>query len=106
MAVPAFGFSFGDFVAGINLVKGVIEALNDSVGAKLQYQRLITELINLEHVLTEVRNLEVEDSLTLQKIAIEQAALQSQQSIEDFLRRNAKFKTSLGTIGFIQGRYG
>lgn len=88
MAVPAFGFSFGDFVAGINLVKGVIEALNDSVGAKLQYQRLITELINLEH------------------IAIEQAALQSQQSIEDFLRRNAKFKTSLGTIGFIQGRYG
>jgi hypothetical protein len=96
MAVPAFGFSFGDFIAGIQLVKDLITALNDTVGAKLQYRRLISELISLERALTEVRHLQVQDSQASQKIALEQAALQCQESIEDFLRRNAKFKTSLG----------
>lgn len=96
MAIPGFGFSFGDFTAGVKLVKDLIIALNDSVGAKLQYRRLISELISLERALTEVRHLQVEDSQASQKIALEQAALQCQESIEDFLRRNAKFKTSLG----------
>ena len=86
MVVPPFGFSFGDFIAGINLVKDLITTLHGGAGAKLQYRRLITELINLERALTEVRYLKVEDSQALQKIALEQAALQCQKSIEDFLR--------------------
>ena len=96
MVAPAFGFSVGDFIACINLVRSLSTALHDGAGAKLQYRRLITELINLERALTEVRYLKVEDSQASQKIALEQAALQCQESIEDFLRRNAKFKPTLG----------
>jgi hypothetical protein len=55
MAVPAIGFSFGDFVASIQLVKDLITALNDTDGAKVQYRRLIGELVVLERALTEVR---------------------------------------------------
>jgi hypothetical protein len=96
MAAPAFGFSFGDFIAGINPVKDLIIALNDSVGAKAKYRRLIAELINLERALTEVQHLKVGASQASQKIVLEAAALQCQQSIQDFLTRNAKFKTTLG----------
>ena len=96
MAIPAFGFSFGDCVAGIQLVKDLITALNDTVGAKVQYRRLISELHGLERALTEVRYLQVEDSRASQKIALEQAAFQCQESIEGFLKRNVKFKASLG----------
>ena len=98
MAVPAFGFSFSDFVAGIQLVKDVITALNDTVGAKVQYRRLINELLTLERALTEVRGLQVQDSQASQKIALEQAAFQCQESIEDFLKRSAKFKAPLGVL--------
>ena len=93
---PAFGFSVGDFIACISLVRSLHSALNDGAGAKLQYRRLITELINLERALTEVRYLQVEESQASQKIALEQVALQCQESIEDFLKRNAKFKPTLG----------
>jgi hypothetical protein len=95
MVVPAFGFSVGDFIACINLVNDLIRALSDSAGAKLQYQRLITELINLKSALTEVRQLKVEESQASQKIALEQVAFQCQKTIETFLTENAKFKTTL-----------
>ncbi|RDL34593.1 uncharacterized protein BP5553_07721 [Venustampulla echinocandica] len=96
MVVPAFGFSFGDFTGGIVLVKELITALRDGAGAKPQYKRLITVLVNLERALTEVQLLKVEDSQAAQKIALEQAALQCRGSIEDFLRQNAKFEATLG----------
>lgn len=96
MVVPAFGFSFGDFIAGIGLVRDLVTALQDGAGATLHYRRLATELLNLERALTEVRFLKVDDYHVSQKIALEQMAMQCQESIEDFLRRNAKFTTTLG----------
>ena len=96
MAGPAFGFSLGDFIAGITLVKDLISALQDGAGAKLQYRRLITELVNLERALTEVRYLKISDSQLSQKIALEQTASQCQETIEDFLKQNAKFSATLG----------
>jgi hypothetical protein len=97
MVVPAFGFSVGDFIAGLKLVKDITEALNDSVGAQPAYRRLIADLINLERALTEVRHLHVTHSQVPQKIALEQAASQCQETIENFLKRNAKFKSTFGT---------
>lgn len=97
MAAPFFGFSLGDFIAGLKLVKDLVEALNDSVGAKPSYQRLIAELVNLERALTEVRSLQVDDSQASQKIALEQAASQCQENIANFLEKNAKFSSTLGT---------
>lgn len=96
MAAPVFGFSFGDFIAGLKLVKDLIDTLNDSVGAKPSYRRLIAELVNLERALTEIRSLQVDDSQASQKFALEQAASQCQENITNFLEKNAKFSSTLG----------
>ena len=96
MAGPAFGFSVSDFIAGIALVKDLISALQDGAGAKLQYRRLIAELVNLERALTEIRYLKIEDSQLSQKYALEQTASQCQETIEDFLKQNTKFSATLG----------
>jgi hypothetical protein len=96
MASPVFGFSVGDFIAGLRLVKDLIEALNDTVGARATYRSLIADLLNLERALTEVRFLQIADSLLPQKIALEQAASQCQETIQGFLEGNAKFKSTLG----------
>ena len=53
----AFGFSVGDFVNGINLVKDVIKALKDSTGSSKEYLELIAELRTLESALLDVKAL-------------------------------------------------
>ncbi|KAJ4301366.1 hypothetical protein N0V90_003458 [Kalmusia sp. IMI 367209] len=97
MSAPAFGFSVGDIIAGIKLIKDLIESLDDAVGARPHYRRLIDEMRNLEQALTEVKNLRIDaQSQACQKIALEQAALQCQACIEAFLKKNAKFQPALG----------
>lgn len=96
MPTPAFGFSVGDFVAGVKLVKDLLDSLDEATGAGLLYRRLITELRNLERALTEVKNLRVHASQACQKIALEQAASQCQDCIEAFLLKNTKFQATLG----------
>ncbi|KAE8442530.1 hypothetical protein EG329_003245 [Mollisiaceae sp. DMI_Dod_QoI] len=98
MAAPAFGFSVGNFISAISLIKTLVTALNDAAGSKRQYQRLIEALLNLERALTEVKVLKVTTSQASQKIALEQVASQSQQSIERFLEENAKFKPTLALV--------
>ena len=95
MPAPAFGFSVGDFISGIDLIRTLIKALNDGAGSKPQYQRLIEALLNLERAMEEVKLLRVTASQASQKIALEQVASQCQQSIELFLKQNAKFKPTL-----------
>lgn len=97
MATPGFGFSVGDVLAGLHVVRKLIRALNDTVGSRPAYRKLISELLTLEEALTGVRALQVVDpTQAAQKIALEQVAQQCQRSIEEFLTRNAKFKSSLG----------
>jgi hypothetical protein len=55
MAVP-FGFSAGDFVAGIHLVHKVITALRETDGASSQYNQTISELHGLEGLLRNVQS--------------------------------------------------
>jgi len=54
-----FGFSTGDFIAGINLVQELIKALNDSRGSSKEYLELIAELRSLETALLEVKTLDL-----------------------------------------------
>jgi hypothetical protein len=96
MAAPAFGFSVGDFIASVKLVKDLIKSLNDTAGARPAYRRLISDLFHLEDALTNVRNLDVQPAQAAQKIALEQVASQCHESIETFLSRNAKFQATLG----------
>lgn len=96
MPVPGFGFSVGDFLAGINLIKNLVEALNDTAGAKPAYQSLIAELLSLQNALTEAQGVQVDDTGTHLQTALIQVASRCQSSIENFLNKNVKFQSSLG----------
>lgn len=96
MATPGFGFSVGDVLAGLHVVRKLIRALNDTAGSRAAYQKLISEFLTLEQALTSVHNLQVVPAQAAEKIALEQVAQQCQHSIEKFMTKNAKFKDSLG----------
>lgn len=97
--MSAFGFSAGDLVAGINLIKDLIKALEDGAGASAEYRGLINELYTLEVALQQAKRLKLEDSQRPQRIALEQAAVQCQQSIDGFLTKIDKFQPSLRAGG-------
>ena len=93
-----FGFSVGDFVAVLNLVRTVIEALKTAGGAKEDFQGLLRQLHALEKVLTRVRDIELDDEQDLDKVALRHAASQCQDTIDGFLARIAKYQPHLGKV--------
>lgn len=97
MATPVFGFSVGDFVAGVSLVKKLIRSLNDAAGSRAAYRKLITELLNLEDSLTEIAKLQLGPAHEPQKLVLQRIAKQCEISIDTFLLKNAKFNHTLGT---------
>lgn len=96
MATPGFGFSVGDFIAGVSLVKKLVRALNDSAGSCAAYRKLISELLNLEDALTEITKLQLGSAQESQKLILHRVAKQCLSGIETFISKNAKFKDSLG----------
>lgn len=58
MAVAAFGFSAGDFIAAIQLLHKAAKALRETSGACGQYQQAAIELNGLRHVLVRLQSLE------------------------------------------------
>ncbi|KAF2802488.1 uncharacterized protein BDZ99DRAFT_551327 [Mytilinidion resinicola] len=97
--MATFGFSVGDFVSALNLTRELIRALKDSVGSSTDYRDLIRELRSLKRVLTEVKRLDLDESLKRQRVAVEQAASLCQNTITGFLRKIHKFEPSLGESG-------
>lgn len=96
MATPGFGFSVGDVLAGLHVVRKLIRALHETAGSRVAYRKLVSELSNVENALTGVQDLQLQPIQAAQKIALEQVARQCQRSIESFLTKNARFKKSLG----------
>lgn len=96
MAAPGFGFSVGDFIAGVSLVKKLIRSLNDAAGSRAAYRKLISELLNLEDALTEIGKLQLGPAQEPQKLALRRVVRECEASIETFLLKNAKFNDSLG----------
>ncbi|CAO2652658.1 Nn.00g009410.m01.CDS01 [Neocucurbitaria sp. VM-36] len=93
-----FGFSVGDFLAVLNLVRIVIEALKSAGGAKEQFAELLEQLHALEKVLTRVKDIELDDEQDLDKIALQHAASQCQETIDGFLARMTKYQPHLGKV--------
>lgn len=91
-----FGFSVGDFVAGIKLVGDIVDAFNDGAGAKKNYQSLVFELQELSSALKEIRYVRFDESHSPQKAALERTAKKCEELIQAFLAQNAKFQRSLG----------
>jgi hypothetical protein len=51
-----FGFSVGDFIAAIELVGTVIDALRSSGSAATEYRELVGQLLSLETALLQVKS--------------------------------------------------
>jgi hypothetical protein len=96
MAV-GFGFSVGDFIAALELVGTVIDALRDSGLASAEYRELLRVLYSLETGLMQVKRLEIEESQRAQLIALQQAAAQCQRTIDDFWNKIKKYQPHLGS---------
>ncbi|KAL9611132.1 MAG: hypothetical protein Q9167_004212 [Letrouitia subvulpina] len=84
MAV-AFGFSFGDFVGGILLVKDLINALQESKGGKADYRNLMNELYSLERAMVAIKEISLEETSTEYKIACH--AIAGASSLKDVVKR-------------------
>ena len=98
MAVP-FGFSAGDFIAAIGLVKDLVKALHDSNGSSREYRELIHELYGLEAALLEVKALDLEVEERTKRVALRQTASNCQASISHFLEGLSKYQPHLRSGG-------
>jgi hypothetical protein len=94
-----FGFSAGDFIAGLELVPTVIDALRESGDSGRRYRELVRELYSLETALLHVKRLELHESQSVEKIALHSAASQCQIPITDFWENVQKYYPSLGKSG-------
>jgi hypothetical protein len=94
-----FGFSAGDFIAAIELVATVIDALRDSGDASTEYRELVSQLYTLETALLRVKRLELDESQHAEVIALWQAAAQCQRTIDVFWKTIQKYQPSLRAGG-------
>ena len=79
-----FGFSVGDFLAALELVGTIIDALRESSHASTSFRSLIDELSVLETALVRVKRHDIDDSHNVNKLALQQAASQCQRNIDNF----------------------
>jgi hypothetical protein len=94
-----FGFSAGDFIAALELVATVIDALRDSGDSSTEYRELISQLLTLETALIAVKRIELDDVQHAEVVALQQAAAQCQRTIDLFWVKIKKYQPSLRTGG-------
>lgn len=92
-----FGFSLGDFVAALELVGTIVDALGDSGSASAEYRELLRVLYSRETALLQVKRIELDDSQRAEMIALQQAAAQCQRTIDDFWNKIRKYQPHLGS---------
>jgi hypothetical protein len=104
MVVP-FGVSVGDFIAGIKLIHDLAEALKARGGSSSDYQDLIRELYLLERALISVKtvidpaNPESRPFGVAHVEALKQVVGSCRHTVDEFLRRNRKYTSSLTAFG-------
>ena len=87
-----FGLSFGDFVAGISLLKSLIDALDGTFGAKTEYRGLIAELYCLERALVAIKEIEVRENSS-EYNATQQAVRGCRECIDRFILKTASYQS-------------
>ena len=92
MAAVPFGFSIGDFIAGINLIITSINALKDATGATAEYQALNNELESLRAGLKAIDDLNILQHARRQNTAIDEATERLKHCVETFVGRIAKYQ--------------
>ena len=92
----SFGFSVGDIIAGLALIKNVIDALNESTGSKADFKSLLRMLKSLENafricvvVYQQCEDFQIEQQLQMDAKVVHQQLLneteQCKRILEDFI---------------------
>jgi hypothetical protein len=97
--MAGFGFSTGDFINGINLVKNLIEALHESRGSSQEFVEVINELYSLERALLEVKTMQFSAEESPQHAAVLQAVILCRSSIDKFIAGISKYQPHLRVGG-------
>ena len=87
-----FGVSFGDFVAGVALLKSLIDALDGTFGAKAEYRGLISELYCLERALIAIKEIEVQENSS-EFDATQQAVRGCRECLDRFILKIASYQS-------------
>ncbi|KAL9034434.1 MAG: hypothetical protein Q9214_007042 [Letrouitia sp. 1 TL-2023] len=87
-----FGFSVGDVIAIVGVVKTSIRAFNETKGSSTTFQRLIQELHNLEDSLEAVEAVQAESLNGRRADAIQRAIKRCHQCLDVFVRDIAKYQ--------------
>lgn len=95
----SFGFSVGDFIAALELVGTVVNALRESGGSGPEYRELVSQLHSLETALLQVKQLELDEEQRSEYIALRQSASQCQRTIDNFWTKIKKYQKHLRTGG-------
>jgi hypothetical protein len=106
MAV-GFGFSVGDFLAGLRLAGTIVDALRESSDTSSSFRSLINEHYMLESMLPSVKRLDFDIS-HVKKVALQQAASQCERTIETFYMKIQKYQPHLqqgGTASKTKGAW-
>ncbi|KAI9810302.1 MAG: hypothetical protein M1827_006352 [Pycnora praestabilis] len=98
MPIP-FGFSVGDFIAGIDLIRELIAALNESTGSASEYQAVIHELRSLQSLFKHLESLRLKDDLKAQGQAVGEEVRACERTIKLFLGRVAGYDPFLRKDG-------
>ena len=92
-----FGFSAGDFISGLLLVKDLIRALDNAAGSSTEYQGLCSELKSLEKALDLLSHSNLNAWEGTHAQAVQQTVQVCRGIIHTFLTRAAKFDEALIT---------
>ncbi|KAF6220078.1 hypothetical protein HO133_003209 [Letharia lupina] len=92
---PAFGFSVGDFISAIGLVKRVTKALKETGGAPTDYQLVVIELKGLKSILRHLETLKPTEDNVTHINAIRGMAVACQLPLRDFMLKLEKYESTL-----------
>lgn len=91
-----FGFSAGDLVAGLKIIKDSIEAVKDTKGASADYAALITEIGCLQDGFEAISDLRLgAQGSPKQRLAIERAIEACKKCVDDFMLSISKYQPHL-----------
>lgn len=96
MSGPAFGFSAGDFIAGVTLIVNVTKALKDAGGASDEYRSLVQELGLLERILKQLHARQGQGATNVFAADVTQQTDLTLTTLSSFLETISKFDAKLG----------
>lgn len=90
MAAPIFGFSVGDFIAGIKIAIDVIKACKDTGGASSQYESVLVEFEAYSALLHRLQDPNIPTSIEINRLASS-----CEQPVKNFVAKIEKYRSSL-----------